>query len=119
MSWAAPVSTICLLAVRALSRKREVSYWHNPDLPSHLGSDPLAGHGPAAQPIKVEWRQSVCDGIYKVSDVIIEGLSMAANGRFQLEGVVERNGGRAQAICSRRNAATNCKRFWSLNLRSP
>jgi len=30
--------------------------------------------------------------------VIIDGLSMAANGRSQLEGVVERNGGRAQAI---------------------
>ena len=27
-----------------------------------------------------------------------EGLSMAANGRSQLEGVVERNGGRPQAI---------------------
>ena len=61
------------------------------------GSGPYAGHGPA-QPIKVEWRLSVGDGIYKISDVIIEGLSMAVNGRSQLEGVVERNGGRAQAI---------------------
>jgi ABC-type transporter MlaC component len=36
--------------------------------------------------------------MYKISDVIVDGLSMAANGRSQLEGVVERNGGRAQAI---------------------
>jgi ABC-type transporter MlaC component len=36
--------------------------------------------------------------MYKISDVIIDGLSMAANGRSQLEGVVERNGGQAQAI---------------------
>jgi phospholipid transport system substrate-binding protein len=50
------------------------------------------------QPIKVDWRLSGRDGIYKISDVIIDGLSMAANGRSQLEGVVERNGGRAQAI---------------------
>jgi ABC-type transporter MlaC component len=38
------------------------------------------------------------NGSYKVSDIVIDGLSMAANGRSQLEGVVERNGGRAQAI---------------------
>jgi ABC-type transporter MlaC component len=50
------------------------------------------------QPIRVDWRLSACDGTYKISDVIIDGLSMAANGRSQLEGVVQRNGGRAQAI---------------------
>ena len=49
-------------------------------------------------PIRVDWRLSAHEGMYRVNDVIIEGLSMAANGRSQLEGVVERNGGRAQAI---------------------
>ena len=39
-----------------------------------------------------------CDGVYKISDVIIDDLSMAANGRTQLEGVVQRNGRRPQAI---------------------
>lgn len=57
-----------------------------------------AGHGPMPHPIRVDWRLSAHEGMYKVNDVIIEGLSMAANGRSQLEGVVERNGGRAQAI---------------------
>ena len=57
-----------------------------------------AGHGPILQPIRVDWRLSAHDGTYKISDVIIDGLSMAANGRTQLEGVVQRNGGRAQAI---------------------
>jgi phospholipid transport system substrate-binding protein len=56
-----------------------------------------AGRGPTAQ-IKVDWRLTGHDGIYKISDVVIAGLSMAVNGRSQLEGVVERNGGRAQAI---------------------
>jgi phospholipid transport system substrate-binding protein len=51
-----------------------------------------------AQPIKVDWRLTAQNGSYKISDIIIEGLSMAANGRSQLEGVVERNGGRPQAI---------------------
>jgi len=62
------------------------------------GSGPWAGHGAAVQPIKVDWRLTAQNGSYKISDIIIEGLSMAANGRSQLEGVVERNGGRPQAI---------------------
>jgi phospholipid transport system substrate-binding protein len=53
---------------------------------------------PAVQPIRIDWRLTVRDGVYKISDVIIGVLSMAANGRSQLEGVVARNGGRAQAI---------------------
>jgi phospholipid transport system substrate-binding protein len=57
-----------------------------------------AGQGPRLQPIRVDWRLSARDGTYKISDVIIDGLSMAANGRSQLEGVVQRNGGGAQAI---------------------
>jgi phospholipid transport system substrate-binding protein len=55
-------------------------------------------HGPAINPIRIDWRVSAQDGIFKISDVIIDGLSMAANGRSQLEGVVERNGGRPQVI---------------------
>ena len=54
--------------------------------------------GQTAQPLKVDWRLTAQNGSYKISDIIIEGLSMAANGRSQLEGVVERNGGRPQAI---------------------
>jgi phospholipid transport system substrate-binding protein len=54
--------------------------------------------GRTAQPIRIDWRLTAQNGSYKISDIIIEGLSMAANGRSQLEGVVERNGGRAQAI---------------------
>ena len=59
---------------------------------------PWVGHGPTLHPIRVDWRLSARDGMYKISDVIIDGLSMAANGRSQLEGVVQRNGGRPQAI---------------------
>ena len=48
----------------------------------------------AYQPIQVDWRLTAQNGSYKVGDIVIDGLSMAANGRSQLEGVVERNGGR-------------------------
>jgi len=57
-----------------------------------------AGHGQTLHPIRVDWRLSTRDGMYKISDVIIDGLSMAANGRSQLESIVQRNGGRPQAI---------------------
>jgi phospholipid transport system substrate-binding protein len=73
-----------------------------------------SGQLQTVQPIKVDWRLSGRDGMYKISDVIIDGLSMAANGRSQLEGVVERNAGQAQSY-SRRNAATGRKRFCSLD----
>jgi phospholipid transport system substrate-binding protein len=63
------------------------------------GSGAGAGRrDPSAQPIKVDWRLSTLNGGYKITDLIIDGLSMAATGRSQLEGVVERNGGRPQAI---------------------
>jgi len=58
----------------------------------------LIVRGRTAQPLKIDWRLTTQNGSYKISDIIVEGLSMAANGRSQLEGVVERNGGRPQAI---------------------
>jgi ABC-type transporter MlaC component len=62
-----------------------------------VSSKIIRGSG-AYQPIRVDWRLTVQNGSYKISDIIIDGLSMAANGRSQLEGMVERNGGRPQAI---------------------
>jgi hypothetical protein len=63
-----------------------------------ITTGPSPTHGPAINPIRIDRRVSARDGIFKISDVIIDGLSMAANGRSQLEGVVERNGGRPQVI---------------------
>ena len=68
---------------------------------SELVRGPGAGAGkrdPSALPIRVDWRLSTLNGGYKITDIIIDGLSMATNGRSRLEGVVQRNGGRAQAI---------------------
>jgi phospholipid transport system substrate-binding protein len=62
-----------------------------------VSSKIIRGSG-ASQPIKVDWRLTAQNGSYRINDIVIEGLSMAANGRSQLEGVVERNGGRPQAI---------------------
>jgi phospholipid transport system substrate-binding protein len=48
--------------------------------------------------IRVDWRLHKHHSKYKIRDIIIDGVSMAANGRSQLEGVAQRNGGQPQAI---------------------
>jgi phospholipid transport system substrate-binding protein len=64
-----------------------------------VSSEFRRGAGPStAGSIRVDWRLTACDGVYKISDIIIDGLSMAANGRSELEGVAQRNGGQPQAI---------------------
>jgi phospholipid transport system substrate-binding protein len=64
-----------------------------------VSSEFVRGPGlPTGSGIRVEWRLSECDGTYKISDIVIDGLSMAANGRSQLEGVAERNGSQPLAI---------------------
>ena len=48
--------------------------------------------------IRVDWRLTRHGGPYKVSDINIDGLSMAVNGRSELEGVAARNGWQPRAI---------------------
>lgn len=52
----------------------------------------------AGQAIRVDWRLISFAGVYKVSDITIDGVSMTLSGRSDLEGVVERNGGRVASI---------------------
>ena len=64
-----------------------------------VSSEFYGGSGPSmAGAIRVDWRLTRHDGTYKISDVIIDGLSMAVNGRAELEGVAERNGWQPRAI---------------------
>jgi phospholipid transport system substrate-binding protein len=48
--------------------------------------------------VRIDWRLRTHHHSYKITDLIIDGVSMAANGRSELEGVVERNGGQPDAI---------------------
>jgi phospholipid transport system substrate-binding protein len=65
-----------------------------------VSSQFVRGSGPATSGgVRIDWRLSrEPDGAYRISDIIIDGLSMAANGRSQLEGVAERNGQQPLAI---------------------
>jgi phospholipid transport system substrate-binding protein len=51
-----------------------------------------------APPIKVDWSLSTRDGLYKISDVIIDGVSMRTSERSEFASVIQRNGGQVQAL---------------------
>jgi phospholipid transport system substrate-binding protein len=51
-----------------------------------------------APPAKVDWRLTRTDGGYKISDVVVEGISMAVTQRSEFASVIQRNGGRVQGL---------------------
>ncbi len=55
----------------------------------------LRQNGP---PIRVEWKLVDKSGQPKLTDVVVEGVSMAFTQRQQFESVIQNNGGRVQAL---------------------
>lgn len=54
---------------------------------------------PAGQaPIKVDWRLTGRNGIYKISDVSVDGISMAVTQRSQFASVIQHDGGQMQGL---------------------
>ena len=51
-----------------------------------------------APPAKVDWVLTPHDGAYKISDVVVEGVSMAVTQRSEFASVIQRNGGQVQAL---------------------
>ena len=51
-----------------------------------------------APPAKVDWLLTPHDGAYKISDVVVEGVSMAVTQRSEFASVIQRNGGQVQAL---------------------
>jgi phospholipid transport system substrate-binding protein len=49
-------------------------------------------------PIKVDWRLTTDDGLYKIADVIIDGVSMGASERAEFASVIQRSGGQVQGL---------------------
>jgi phospholipid transport system substrate-binding protein len=50
------------------------------------------------QPVKVEWRLTRSDSHYKISDVVVEGISMAITQRSEFASVIQRHGGQVQGL---------------------
>lgn len=66
---------------------------------------------PAGQaPIKVDWRLSGRGGVYKISDVSVDGISMAVTQRSEFASVIQHNGGQVEgliAMLRQRSAGSN------------
>lgn len=56
---------------------------------------------PSGPPINVDWQLSVENGLYKVSDVIVDGVSMAASERADFAQQIEASGGQVGGLLAR------------------
>lgn len=51
-----------------------------------------------APPIKVDWRLTGRNGVYKISDVSVDGISMAVTERSEFASIIQHNGGQVQGL---------------------
>jgi phospholipid transport system substrate-binding protein len=51
-----------------------------------------------APPAQVDWLLTQHDSAYKISDVIVEGVSMAVTQRSEFASVIQRNGGQVEGL---------------------
>jgi phospholipid transport system substrate-binding protein len=51
-----------------------------------------------AAPVKVDWRLTGRNGAYKISDVSVDGISMAVTQRSEFASVIQHNGGQVQGL---------------------
>jgi phospholipid transport system substrate-binding protein len=51
-----------------------------------------------AAPVKVDWRVTGRNGAYKISDVSVDGISMAVTQRSEFASVIQHNGGQVQGL---------------------
>ena len=55
-------------------------------------------HTNGSAPSRVDWRLTWADGTYKITDVIVEGISMAVTQRSEFASVIRRHGGQVQGL---------------------
>ena len=58
------------------------------------------GAGKVPPPIEIDWRLSVCNGVYKISDIVTAGVNMAVTQRSEFAQVIQRNGGQVESLLS-------------------
>jgi phospholipid transport system substrate-binding protein len=51
-----------------------------------------------AQAVKVDWRLTGRNGVYKISDVSVDGISMAVTQRSEFASIIQHNGGQVQGL---------------------
>src|SRR5438552_12855593 len=68
-----------------------------PDADGAIVSSQIVRPGGAA-PVKVDWRLTGRNGVYKISDVSVDGVSMAVTQRSEFASVIQHNGGQVQSL---------------------
>ena len=68
-----------------------------PDADGAIVSSQIVRPGGAA-PVKVDWRLTGRNGLYKISDVSVDGISMAVTQRSEFASVIQHNGGQVQGL---------------------
>jgi phospholipid transport system substrate-binding protein len=53
---------------------------------------------PQGPPIRVDWRLNARDGLYKISDVSVDGVSMVLTQRAEFAALIERHGGQLAGL---------------------
>jgi phospholipid transport system substrate-binding protein len=53
---------------------------------------------PQGPPIKVDWRLNTRNRVYKITDVNVDGVSMALTQRSEFAGLIQRNGGQLAGL---------------------
>lgn len=56
---------------------------------------------PQGPPIKVDWRLNTRKGVYKITDVSVDGVSMALTERSEFAGLIQRNGGQLAGLLAK------------------
>jgi phospholipid transport system substrate-binding protein len=49
-------------------------------------------------PLRIDWRLVTDNGVYKINDIIVEGISMMVTQRSEFASVVQRNGGQVRGL---------------------
>jgi phospholipid transport system substrate-binding protein len=54
----------------------------------------------AEAPVKIDWRLVTDNGVFKINDVVIEGISMMVTQRSEFASVIQRHGGQVSGLLS-------------------
>ena len=54
----------------------------------------------STSPLRIDWRLVNNNGVYKINDVIVEGVSMAVTQRSEFAAILQRNGGQVRSLIS-------------------
>src|SRR5215472_370502 len=55
---------------------------------------------PGEAPVKIDWRLITDNGVFKINDVVIEGISMMVTQRSEFASVIQRHGGQVSGLLS-------------------